>query len=166
MNIQKEKVVSLSYCLKLKNWEGEVIETVDKDNPLTFIFGEGQMLEHFEKNIEGLAIGDKFKFELKTEDAYGNATEEALIELPKTVFEVDGKIDENLLKVDNVIPMRDQQGNILKGIVLEITEGTVKMDFNHPLAGENLFFEGEVVGVRNVEEHDMPDHECTGCGKH
>ncbi len=155
MNITKDKVVSLSYQLRINGEDGEIVEEVTDQKPMAFIYGAGIMLPKFEENLEKLSQGDDFKFHLKSEDAYGDVKQEAIVDLPKHIFEVEGKIDEGLLKVDNVIPMQDQEGNRLHGVVREVKPETVKMDFNHPLAGEDLFFTGKVENIRDASKEEL-----------
>ncbi len=165
MVIEKDKMVSVVYELKYDDAEAQLIEKVEKDNPLTFLFGSGNMLEHFETNLGGLNEGDLFDFKLTAEQAYGPVTEQAVVNVPKTAFEVDGKIDEKLLTEGNSIPMMDSYGNKLHGIVLEITDEEVRMDFNHPLAGEDLHFKGKVVEVRDAKPEELAGTCSSGsCG--
>ncbi len=167
MTIKENKVVSLTYELRVNDEKGEIVEKVEKKAPLTFLFGRGNLLPDFEVNINGLKKGDPFNFMLESAKAYGQFSEEAIVDLPKNIFEVDGKIDENLLKVGNNIPMQDNSGNRLNGIVLEIKDETVKMDFNHPLAGDTLYFEGEVCNVRDATEEEVSHgHVHQGGGTH
>lgn len=163
MIIEKEKMVSVVYELKYDDADAQLIEKVEKDNPLTFLYGTGSMLEYFEKNLVGLSTGDAFDFRLSADEAYGQVTEQAVVEVPMQAFEVDGKVDETLVKLGNTIPMMDSYGNKLHGIVLEISDTAVKMDFNHPLAGEGLHFKGKVIEVREPREDELA-HSCgTGC---
>jgi FKBP-type peptidyl-prolyl cis-trans isomerase SlyD len=162
-------VVSITYELRVDTSDGKIIESLDENNPLTFLFGRGSLLPKFEENISGLQVGDKFDFNLPCEDAYGEINSNAIIDLPLNVFEVNGKIDENLLKVGNTIPMQDNSGNRLNGVVKEINPGKVKMDFNHPLAGNHLFFAGEIKEIRPATEeelhhgHTHSSGNCEGC---
>lgn len=176
MVIDTNKVVALKYELRVNAENGELVEKVENDRPLQFIFGVGSMLEKFESNINGLKEGDKFNFKLAADEAYGNVNNEMIVDVPKEVFMVDGKIDESLLVIDKVIPMRDQQGNHLNGRIVEIKDAQVAMDFNHPLAGDDLFFTGEVLSVRDASEEELShghihddSHSCgcgSGCGCH
>jgi FKBP-type peptidyl-prolyl cis-trans isomerase SlyD len=100
-------------------------------------------------------VGDKFDFTINPADAYGEYNEEHLMELPKTVFEVDGKFDANMVKEGNVVPMMDSSGNRLNGSVMEVKDDIVLIDFNHPLAGETLHFSGEVIDVHNPTEQEI-----------
>src|SRR6056297_3427433 len=154
MQIEKEKVVSVTYNLSVDGFDVKSVKQVDKERPLTFHYGVGNMLEKFEENLEGFKSGDTFEFQIKSEDAYGQASDEAIVDLPINIFEIEGKIDYDLLKVGNYIPMQDQEGNKLDGIVLEVGDEQVKMDFNHPLAGDDLYFKGEVIDVREATDEE------------
>ncbi|MGC9472095.1 MAG: FKBP-type peptidyl-prolyl cis-trans isomerase [Bacteroidales bacterium] len=155
--ITKNKVVSLSYELRLQDENGQVVENVSSKEPLTFIYGIGQLLPTFESEISNLKVDDTFQFTLRADEAYGPFREEAVVDLPMKTFEIDGKVDESMLVVGNQIPMMDQEGNRLNGTVAEVKSGSVKMDFNHPLAGQDLYFKGEVVDVRDATEEEL-DH--------
>lgn len=155
MSVSKNKVVSLSYELRLNNQEGDVVEQVSADSPLTFLYGAGNMLPKFEENLQGYEEGQDFSFSIASEQAYGERNEDAVIDLPKNIFEVEGEIDENLLKIGNVIPMKDPEGNEYQGIVKEVADDSVKMDFNHPLAGESLHFTGKVENLRDATEEEV-----------
>ncbi len=155
MAIDKQKVVSVTYQLSVNDFDGEVVETVDEEKPLTFLYGVGNMLEKFEENIKGLNEGDNFNFKIPSEEAYGEASDDAIVELPIDTFKIEGEIDYDLLKEGNYIPMQDQEGNRLDGIVLEVGEEKVKMDFNHPLAGDDLFFKGKVLSVRDASDEEI-----------
>ena len=169
MKISDEKMVSLTYDLTVTTEEGgeELMERATKEHPLTFMFGMGMMLEAFEKNIEGLNNGDKFSFVLEPEEAYGEYIEAHVVELPKKLFEVDGKFDEERVAEGQTLPMLDERGNRMMGSVLEIKSDVVVMDFNHPLAGETLHFDGEVIDVHEPTEEEINalSHEegCDGC---
>jgi len=157
MKISEEKMVSLTYDLTVINEEGEkeLMERATKTHPLAFLFGMGMMLEAFEKNVEGLSMGDKFSFSLTPEEAYGEYIEGHVIDLPKKLFEVDGKFDSEHVEEGQTIPMMDAQGNRMVGSVLEIKPDVVVMDFNHPLAGETLYFDGEVIDVHEPTEEEI-----------
>ncbi len=155
MIIAKDTMVTVTYELKYDDADAQLIEKVEKDNPLTFLCGTGKMLEHFEGKLTGLKSGDAFDFKLTAEQAYGPVTEQAVVDVPLSAFEVEGKVDEELVKVGNSIPMMDSYGNKLHGIVLEAKDGSLRMDFNHPLAGEDLHFKGKVTEVREPKPEEM-----------
>ena len=77
---------------------------------------------------------------------------------------VDGKIDEELITPGNSVPMMSTSGQRMEGLVVSVDENTVQMDFNHPLAGEDLFFTGEVLEVRDATPEELSSIYSSGCG--
>ncbi len=168
MQIENKKMVSLTYELRVNDSEGRVIETLDETRPLKFIYGTGRLLPVFESNISSLRAGDPFKFKLESERAYGDKREDMIINVPINVFEADGKLNEDICKVGNEVPMSDSDGNPLTGIINEVSDTFVKMDFNHPMAGLDLFFTGKIIEVRDATDSELTatSHSCSGCGDH
>ena len=168
MKIRKNKRVSLVYELRENNPDGKLIEAMDETRPLTFIFGTGRLLPEFESNISLLSKGDPFSFALGFKNAYGERREDMIIDLPISVFERDGNVDEEICRIGNEVPMIDSEGHPLTGVICEIADNSVKMDFNHPMAGINLFFEGQIVDVRNVTDEEIAqmDSSCSSCGSY
>jgi len=166
MKVENNKMVSLIYEMRESDSEGRIIEVLDENKPLTFIFGSGRLLPVFESNINSLNKGDLFRFSLNSEMAYGEKGEEMIVNVPIAAFETDGKINEDICQVGNEVPMMDTEGNPLNGIINEITDTHVKMDFNHPMAGLDLFFSGKIIDVRDatVEEISGMNHSCSSCG--
>ncbi len=166
MQITKNKVVSLSYILKRDNDQGEIIEETRAGDPLVFLYGIGQMLPKFEEHLSTLKTGDDFEFTLSSDEAYGEMDQDAIIDLDKSIFMVDGKIDDEMLAIGNVIPMRDDQGHMLQGIVVNVTNESVRMDFNHPMAGNTLHFTGNVIEVREATAEEISHGHAHGAGGH
>jgi FKBP-type peptidyl-prolyl cis-trans isomerase SlyD len=166
MKIEKNKMVSLIYELREGDSGGRIIETLDELKPLTFLYGTGRLLPFFESNINDLGIGESFMFTLKSEMAYGERREEMIVDVPVSVFESDGKINEDICRVGNEVPMMDGEGNPLNGTISEITDTFVKMDFNHPMAGLDLFFAGKIVDIRDATDFELAGtmNSCAGCG--
>lgn len=167
MKISNHKMVSLSYDLNVgEGDELELMERATPEQPLEFIFGTNSMLEAFERNLDGLEEGDSFSFQLTPDEAYGEYDDDYVAELPRNIFEVDGKFNEDVIKEGNVVPMMDTNGNRLNGAVLEVGPESVKMDFNHPLAGETLQFSGKVLAVKEATAEEIAalsaPHAC-GC---
>jgi FKBP-type peptidyl-prolyl cis-trans isomerase SlyD len=165
MIAEKDNVVSIVYELRAGSKDGEVVEALTSDNPLTFLFGTGGLLPKFEENLNGLNAGDSFEFLLNSEDAYGPVIENAIVHVPKSVFQVDGKIDESLMKIGNMVPMMDAEGRRLNGMVIAVEGDAVKMDFNHPMAGQDLFFRGQVTDIRNATEEELTHGHVHGHGQ-
>ncbi|MDH6307595.1 FKBP-type peptidyl-prolyl cis-trans isomerase SlyD [Dysgonomonas sp. PFB1-18] len=169
MKISTNKFVALSYDLNVgEGEERELMERATAETPLEFIYGTNSMLEAFEKNLDGLAEGDSFNFVLTPEQAYGEYDDEAVVDLPRNIFEQDGVLNEEVIFEGNIVPMMDTNGNRLNGSVVEVKDDIIKMDFNHPLAGETLNFSGKVLSVRESTPEEIaalfaPKGGC-GCG--
>ncbi len=168
MNIAPKKVVSVIYELhsSAPNSERNFVETANVDNPLTFLFGVGSMIPRFETELSGLKTGDKFNFTINADEAYGPSDNEAIVRVPIEVFKVDGAIDFDILKVGNVLPMRDNEGNSLNGKVIGIDPDAAVLDFNHPLAGHNLHFTGEIIEVREATSDEIAHGHAHTPGMH
>lgn len=183
MRISANKYVAVIYDLNVgEGEERELMEKATREVPLKFIHGTGMMIPAFEDALAGLESGDQFDFSLTPENAYGEYNEDHVLELPKNIFEIDGKFDSEMVKEGNTIPMMDADGHRMNGSVLEVKKDVVVMDFNHPLAGETLHFKGEVVDVHEPTAEEIAamtssscgggcegcgggcgDHECGGC---
>lgn len=146
--------MAVQYRLTIGTHDGELIEETSAEAPLEFIFGHEDLLEAFEAALLDKQAGDKFSVLIEAENAYGEEEEGAVVEMDKSAFVVDGELDEDLLQEGEMIPMVDEDGNDLIGMVVEVSEETVTLDFNHPLAGLDLFFDGQVTDVREPSEND------------
>ena len=170
MKISKNKFVSVCYDLHVSNENEndgklELMETATKDSPLKFIFGTEQMLPGFENELIGLEAGAKFQFTLAPENAYGEFMDDHVVELPKDIFKVDGKFDDEYIKEGIMLPMMNANGERMTASVLEVREDVLLMDFNHPLAGETLHFSGKVLDVHDpTEEEIISMNQNAGCG--
>jgi FKBP-type peptidyl-prolyl cis-trans isomerase SlyD len=163
MNVSINKMVILSYVLRAEGKEGDVIEQTTIESPLRFVFGLGQMLPMFESNLSGLKQGDDFEMTITASDAYGEIDEDAIVDLPKEVFLIDGYFDEERFMPGNQVPMQTSSGQRMNGTILELNENSLKMDFNHPLAGIDLHFTGNIIEVRDATDDELMPAGC-GCG--
>ena len=155
MKAEKNKVVSVSYELRTKGKDGEVVDMAYEESPLNFIYGTGMMLPKFEENLANLTVESTFDFRLTSEEGYGSRNEENVSDIPKNVFEQNGKIEAAILDIGNVIPLQDDKGNHFNGKVVSVTDEVVKLDFNHPLADEDLYFTGKVISVREATQQEL-----------
>jgi FKBP-type peptidyl-prolyl cis-trans isomerase SlyD len=165
MKIDVNKMVSMIYELRETNYDGKILEELPEDKPLKFIFGTGKLLPAFEANILSLGKGDTFRFNLRADQAYGGRREEMIIDVPLSVFENEGKVDENICRVGNEVPMTDGSGNSFSGIINEISADFVRMDFNHPMAGVDLYFTGKILEVREATQEELlpSNSSCSSC---
>lgn len=162
MVIQKHKVVAVTYELRQDDKNGPLVEATTDDKPLVFLFGVGAMLPHFEANLQGKTVGDTTAFGITAENAYGLRDESAVVNLPRNIFAGN----EDLLKLGTMIPMRDNQGNMLRGKVIDVELSHVKMDFNHPMAGQNLHFTVKVLDIREATPEEIAHKHVHGPGGH
>ena len=167
MKITPNAVVEFSYELEV---DGQIVDQCPKERPLDYIHATGGLLPKLEAAIEGMEPGDRFDVTLAPADAYGELDPNRIIDLPKAAFEVNGEIREDLLVPGNTIPMMNSMGAVIPGVVVEVTDETVKMDLNHQMAGKTLHFTGEVISVREATEKELTEglhgefvHSC-GCG--
>ena len=167
MKISANSVVEFCYDLEV---EGQIVDKTTKEKPLDYIHGTGGLLPKLEAHIEGMEPGDKFDVTLSPAEGYGDVNPDMIIDLPKSAFEVNGEVREDLLVPGNTIPMLNSMGGVIPGVVLEVTEDSVKMDLNHQMAGKTLHFTGEILTVREATEKELTEglhgefvHSC-GCG--
>lgn len=158
MKIGKNKFVSLIYELRCCNKNGSIVEIVTAEEPLTFVYGRGELLDEFESNLKGLKKGDDFEFQIIADNAYGHFSEDAVVDLPKEIFEQAGVNLKEILFIGNEVPMKDKDGNEYTGIIVKLKKSSVVVDFNHPLAGEDLYFKGEVIEVRTPTAEELEDY--------
>jgi FKBP-type peptidyl-prolyl cis-trans isomerase SlyD len=166
LTVSENKVVRLTYELSEDSKKEEIIEKVDTDQPATFLFGVGGLLPEFEENLFGLKQGDSFKFSIASDNAYGPIDPNALVDIPKEAFTIDGKLQDDMLKVGSILPMRDNEDNFLQGRIIELRDDVVIMDFNHPLAGKDLYFQGTIVEVREATAEELSHGHVHGEGGH
>jgi FKBP-type peptidyl-prolyl cis-trans isomerase SlyD len=166
MPIAKNNVVFISYQLAFPDEDGQpdVVEIVDEKEPMVFIHGLSGLPEAFEKNLLGLNEGDTFDFSISAEDAYGNVDPNAIIQLPKSIFQAEGQNADDILQIGNFIPMTDDQGNRMQGLVVSIEGETVTMDFNHPLAEKTLMFQGKILKIREATPDELAHGHVHGEG--
>jgi FKBP-type peptidyl-prolyl cis-trans isomerase SlyD len=166
MPIAKNNVVFISYQLAFPDEDGQpdVVEIVDEKEPMVFIHGLSGLPEAFENNLLGLNEGDKFDFSISAEDAYGNVDPNAIIQLPKSIFQAEDQNADDILQIGNFIPMTDDQGNRMQGLVVSIEGETVTMDFNHPLAEKTLMFQGKILKIREATPDEIAHGHVHGEG--
>lgn len=156
MKIEKGKLVELEYSLFLDDPNGELVEETTENEPFSFVFQVEEMIPRFEKELLGKQAGDTFSFAVPCDEAYGKESIDFIVEFPKSAFLVDGELDEEAIAEGEVVPMTDDDGNLLEGYVVENKLNTVVIDFNHPLAGEDLYFDGKVLDVREPSDDEWP----------
>lgn len=163
------KYVTVAYELYTDNDKGihELVEKAPIEHPFQFISGLGIALDSFENKILALVEGEAFDFVLKVDEAYGPYEQDHVIELPKETFAINGRFDKDMVYPGAVLPLVNADGMRFQGLVLELKDNTVIIDLNHPLAGKDLHFKGQVVTMRdatNEEIQALINHEGCNCG--
>ena len=147
MIISNDKVVSIEYTLK--DAEGEVLDTSEGVGPLEYIHGHRNLIPGLEKELAGKKANDSFSVTIEPKDAYGEHSKELQVSVSKEQFPSDVEIE---------VGMQFEAGNEAESrlvTVVDITEDTVTIDANHPLAGETLYFDITVKEVRDATEEEL-----------
>lgn len=138
--VGKDHVVQVHYTGTLGN--GEVFDSSQGREPLEVTIGQGQLITGFENALLGMAVNEKKKFTLTPEEAYGPRYAEAMQQIPRT--EIPPEID---IQIGQVVALSNSEGLEMPARVVLLEEDQVTLDMNHPLAGESLTFDIEVVGI-------------------
>lgn len=140
MKIADGKTVTLDYTLSLKN--GDIIETTHDEEPLTYVQGTGEIIDGLEQAVAGYEKGTKKDIILPVARAFGEHDPQALLEIPQTDLPAESLVPETLLQASG------PKGQTINGKVLEVKENTVLIDFNHPLAGQELYCAIHIIDVQ------------------
>jgi FKBP-type peptidyl-prolyl cis-trans isomerase SlyD len=146
--VREGAVVSLVYTLRLEN--GDVVDFSEAEEPLEYLHGADNIIPGLERELLGLHIGDKKDVRVEPVDGYGEYDPEDVEVVQRTELPEDMRD----LKLGTAVMIQDEEGNIMEAFVREIGPNSVTLDFNHPLAGQPLFFNVEVVGVREATEEE------------
>lgn len=164
--IEPGKYVAIAYDLYKVNPDGTdtLVHQSDPEDPETFVVGVTRgLVEPLEKDLEGKVKGDVFDVVAQPDQAFGARSDEYIVELEKDIFAVDGKFDSEMVKVGAQLPMMTADGFHIHGTVLEVGDKSVRMDFNHPLAGVPVRFKGQVLEVRDATPDEIK-LQAGGCG--
>ena len=145
--VQDGLVVSMEYSLHV---DGEQLDTSDGQGPLQFLVGYGNIISGLESEMMGMKIGDSKKVVVQPEDGYGEFDEEAFMDVPHDQFPKEMPVE-----VDAELTVRDDEGHARYARVESIEGDTVRLDFNHPLAGAELHFDVKVVALREPSEEEL-----------
>ncbi|MBK9207594.1 MAG: peptidylprolyl isomerase [Anaerolineales bacterium] len=147
--VQDGLVVSMDYKLTV---DGEVLDSSDDAGPLQFLAGYGNIVPGLESEMIGMKVGESKDVVVKPEDGYGEFDDDAFMDVPRNEFPADMEIEEGV-----ELNVTDEDGQNQYARVDSITKETVRLDFNHPLAGAELHFSVKVVALRDPTEEEL-DH--------
>ncbi|MGF1685590.1 FKBP-type peptidyl-prolyl cis-trans isomerase [Photobacterium japonica] len=143
--ITERSEVLMHFAIKLA--DGSVADSTQASGrPAKFRMGDGSLTVNFEKCLLGLAIGQKRQFELAPEDAFGLSNPDNIHHLDRAKFGVEAPAE-----VGNIIAFSGPDGQDVPGIITDVTGDSVTVDFNHPLAGQRVTFDVDVVAIENEE---------------
>ncbi len=163
MKIEPQHVVSLTYDLYTPQQDGTegFVEKATEEQPLTFLFGVGQMLPKFEENLSALSTGDSYDFRISAADGYGEYDDKAVANLPIEMFN-----GTDMPEIGSVLPLQDNNGNRFQGTVVSVAEDSVIVDLNHPMAGQELHFKGKILNVRPATSEELAHGHAHGPDGH
>lgn len=166
--VEKGKYVALAYKIMVVGTDQDVpVFEFTKEHPDAFVFGtDPSMIEGFMKHVDGLEQGAAFDFTLAPEEAFGPKDQSLVIPVEKDVFKNgDGEFDTERVALGQYVPMLTAGGQRVEGLVIEISDTHVTLDFNHQLAGESVRYQGEVLLVRDATAEELNPHQgCGSCG--
>lgn len=165
---KQNKYIAVMYKLytSVPDRQHELVEETAEGDPFIFVSALGMTLDAFEAHIVPLKAGDNFDFTLSPDEAYGEYDDAGRQVLPRSVFEIDGKLDSRFIYRGAIVPLNSEDGAHFNGIITDVGEETVTVDLNHPLAGRSLNFVGSVVETREATGEEIRDalNQITGCG--
>lgn len=121
---------------------GETFDSSAGREPLEFEVGSGMVIPGFDEGVTGMSVGEKKTVNIPFSEAYGPKNQDMIIEMPKDRFPADME-----LEISMPLMMSDQQGQQFQVTIVEIKDDTVMLDANHPLAGQDLIFDLELVEI-------------------
>jgi len=149
LTVADDIVVSLDYSLSLE--EGTVIDTSHGDEPLEYLHGRGQIIPGLEKALYGMVVCDEKRVIVKAADGYGEVDAEDSILMPRESIPPDVT-----LEIGESLYVRDSESDEeYQAFIAEIGEESIKLDFNHPLAGQTLYFDVKIEGLRSATSEEL-----------
>ncbi|MEA1895288.1 MAG: peptidylprolyl isomerase [Euryarchaeota archaeon] len=140
VQVQDGDTVMVHYTGKLN--DGTVFDTTTNRDPLQFRIGEGQIIPRFEQAVIGMELGDSKIIEISTDDAYGPHYDELVLAVDRNVFSKDAQPE-----VGVQFEVRRPDSQPIVATVTDVTESGATLDANHPLAGEDLIFEIQLMEI-------------------
>jgi FKBP-type peptidyl-prolyl cis-trans isomerase SlyD len=145
--VADDVVVSLEYTLTVN---GEIVDSTEGIEPISFLQGYENIIPGLERELYGLKVGDEKKVFVPAKDAYGEIDPEAVVDVPRKDIPKDIPVKPGVeLQVTN------EDGELLDAVIVTVSKDTVRLDFNHPLAGKDLNFAVKVVELREAEAEEL-----------
>lgn len=157
MQIADDMAVQIHY--KVANADGEVVDTSEGDEPLAYIHGQGDIVPGLEQALLGKSAGDRVQVTVSPEEGYGVREEAKVQTVPRDAFEAED------IEPGMRFQAESEEGDVIV-TVTKVSDDEVTIDANHPLAGQTLKFEVEVVSVRPCTEEELAHGHIHGPGGH
>lgn len=146
-SVQKDVVVAMEYSLQV---DGEEIDSSKGQDPLQFLVGHGNIISGLEREMIGMKVGESKDVVIQPADGYGEYDDEAYMDVPRAEFPQDMPVEEGL-----ELSVRDDQGQSRYARIDGIEGDTVTLNFNHPLAGDELHFNVKIVELREPTSEEL-----------
>ncbi len=147
LTVQDGQIVSMDYTLQV---DGEIVDASEENEPLEFLQGAENIIPGLEEALYGMAIGESKQVAITAADGYGELDPEAFADVPKGDFPTEIPLETGL-----EIEVTDQAGNPMYARIAAFDDETIRLDFNHPLAGKTLNFDVKIVALREATEEEM-----------
>jgi FKBP-type peptidyl-prolyl cis-trans isomerase SlyD len=145
--VADDVVVTIEYTLTV---DGEVVDTTEGDEPLNFLQGHQNIIPGLERELTGMKIGDSKKVMVTPNEAYGEIDPDNIIDVPRNEFP-----EEIPLEPGTELEVKNADGEILSATINDVTADSVRLDFNHPLAGKELTFDVTIIDLREPTEEEL-----------
>lgn len=158
MKIRKGCIVDLVY--ELKDSEGDVVESADAAEPMTYLHGYGEIAPGLEEELDGVEEGALLEIVLPPDKAYGEYNPDGIVAVPRSGFPADAEIvPGDWISVQIKQDEESDEVEDLEMKVLEISPDAITLDANHPLAGQEVTFDIRVLGVREASAEEIEARE-------
>lgn len=154
-SVIKGHFIAVEYTGTLNS--GEEFDSSKHNGPITFIVGSGQVIKGFDDAVIGMKLGEEKTFKIGKHDAYGDVNDELMREFPLSMIPEDIKAQ---LKVGGFLVLQAPTGQQIPTKVVSLDTDKVKIDMNHPLAGQDLTFMIKIVDISD----EAPEMDACGCG--
>lgn len=156
MEKKTNNYIAVSYTLYgSADGKEDLVEKTEEGRPFEFISGFGAALDAFEQQVTPMAPGEAFDIRLTADQAFGPHDASQVIEVARSTFEVDGHFDSEHIFPDAIVPLQNNEGQRFFGRVVELTDASVTIDLNHPLAGADLHFVGKILENREATASEI-----------
>jgi len=145
--VEDDAVVSLNYTVMVN---GEVVDTSDEHGPIQFIQGHGQVIKGLERELYGMEPGEDKTFVVAAADGYGEVDPDAYTDIPRTEFP-----DSIPMKEGITLILRGKDGEEIDAYIAKVSDESVRLNFNHPLAGKDLQFSVKIVSLRAATDEEL-----------